>query len=345
MRWRAAGRHSLAADSPKQRVLWTAIMPHLFSPLTVGGVKLINRVVMAPYPSGCATQDGSVDDALYDYYLQRAHGSVGLIITEPARVIPPVPGETRAHFGLYDDGFIPRLKRLSQAVHGTGSRLLVMLDAPSTLADATTPELGALAVNFLRAAWRAQEAGCDGIALSAADSGVLHLLTSPLTNKRTDRYGGNTSNRLRMPLEIIEGVRTWLGPKFLIAFRMVAEEFAPEGITFQDARVNARRLVAAGTNLLDVMTDTRTEVAIAQFPGWRVPLASGIKRMISDVPVISSGLLGDPHLADSVVRDGSVDLVMLGKALRTNAYWTHIAHIVLASSQAAQRSGGFDAGH
>jgi 2,4-dienoyl-CoA reductase-like NADH-dependent reductase (Old Yellow Enzyme family) len=295
---------------------------------------------MAPYPSGCAAQDGLVDNALYDYYLQRAHGSVGLIITEPARVIPPVPGETRAHFGLYDDRFIPPLRRLAQAVHGTGSRLLVMLDAPSALADATTPEIGALAVNFLRAAWRAQEAGCDGVALSAADGGVLHLLVSPLTNKRSDGYGGNTINRLRLALEILEGIRTWLGPRFLIAFRMVAEEFAPEGITFQDARVNARRLVTAGVNLLDVMTDTRTEAAIAQFPGWRVPLAIGIKRVIPDVPIISSGLLGDPHLADSVIRDGSVDLVMLGKALRANAYWTHIAHIVLASSQAAQRTGG-----
>jgi NADPH2 dehydrogenase len=116
---------------------------------------------------------------------------------------------------------------------------------------------------------------------------------------------------------------------------MVAEEFAPNGITLQDARVGARRLVGTGVNLLDVMTDTRTEAPVAQFPGWRVPLAGNLKRVLPDVPLSSSGLLGDPRLADSVIREGSVDLVMLGRSLRTNPYWAHIARIILASDQGA----------
>jgi 2,4-dienoyl-CoA reductase-like NADH-dependent reductase (Old Yellow Enzyme family) len=312
-------------------------MAHLFSPLTVAGIKLVNRVVMAPLPSGCATQDGFVDNTLYNYYLQRAHGSVGLIITEPVRVLPPYPGSTRAHLGLYRDEFVPGLRNLVQAVHGTGSRLLVMLDASPRAAEGSTQELNALATYMLRAAWRAHAAECDGIALSAADGGVLHMLVSPLINKRMDKYGGSASNRLRLPLEIIEGVRTWLGPRFMIAFRMVAEEFTPEGITLQDARVNARRLVGAGVNMIDVTTDSRTEAPVARFPGWRVPLASGIKRVMPDVPVMSSGSLGDPHVADGVIRDGSIDLVMLGRALRVNPYWTHIARIVLASGDASNK--------
>ncbi len=304
-------------------------MAHLFSPLTVAGVRLANRVVMAPLPSGYATQDGFVNDALFDYYMQRAHGSVGLIITEPAWVL--APHDARIHLGLYNDAFIPGLRRLAQGVHGSGSRLLVMLEAPSELIHGSTQELRTVSEQFVRAAWRAQAAGCDGVALSAADSGILHMLVSPLTNQRADDYGGASVHRLRLPIEIIEGIRRWLGQRFLIAFRMVAEEFAPTGISLQDARVNARRLVSVGVNLLDVMTDTRAEAAVAHFPGWRVPLADGIKRVLPDVPVISSGLLGDPHLADSVVRDGSLDLVMLGKALCNNPYWTHIARIVLSS--------------
>lgn len=315
-------------------------MVHLFSPLTIAGVRLANRVVMAPLPSGCTTQDGFVDDAFYDYYLQRAHGSVGLIITEPARVMRPAPGATNPHLGLYDDVFVPRLRRLAQAIHGSGSHALMMLDTVPELAEGSIHDLRALSAHFLRAAWRAQAAEFDGVMLSAADSGVLHMLMSPLTNKRTDTYGGSTLNRLRLALEIVEGVRAWLGPRFLVGFRLVAEEFAPNGISLQDARVNARRLVAAGVNVLDVMTDTRSEVPVARFPGWRVPLAGNIKRVLPDVPVISSGLLGDPFLADSVVRDGSVDLVMLGRSLRSNPYWVHIARIILSSDNGVQGLSG-----
>jgi 2,4-dienoyl-CoA reductase-like NADH-dependent reductase (Old Yellow Enzyme family) len=308
-------------------------MAHLLSPLTVAGVRLANRVVMAPLPSGCTMLDGFVGEAVYDYYLKRAHGSVGLIITEPARVLPPLASATRAHLGLYNDVFVPNLRNLARAVHGSGSRLLVMLDASAEMAQVSLPQLRELATHFLRAAWRAQAAECDGIVLSAADGGVLHMLVSPLTNKRTDDYGGSALKRLRLPLEIIEGIRASLGTGFLIGFRIVAEEFTPEGINLQDTRVSARRLVSSGVNLLDVTTDSRTVAPVAHFPGWRIPLAEGIKQVLSDVPVISSGSLGDPHLADSVIRDGSVDLVMLGRALRANPYWVHIARIVLASGE------------
>lgn len=304
-------------------------MAHLFSPLTIAGKKLANRIVMAPFPSGYASEDGFIGNPLYDYYLQRAHGHVGLIIIEAAHVMPPPSGAAVPHIGLYDDMFIPQLRRLAQAVHGTNSFLLVMLDAAARRAHAGTQQQQELAASFLRAAWRAQAADCDGVVLSAADGGVLHMLASPLYNRRNDAYGGSATNRLRLPIEIIEGIRTWLGPRFLMVFRMVAEEFDAGGITLQDARVNARRLVAAGVHVLDIMTDTRSQVSVARFPAWQVPLAEGIKRVIPDVPVMCSGLLGDPLLADSVVRDGSIDLVMLGSALRENPYWAHIARIVL----------------
>lgn len=306
-------------------------MAHLFSPLTIAGKRLINRVVMAPFPSGHTSTDGFVSRALYAYYVRRAHGGVGLIMTEPALVVPPVLETSQPHLGLYDDAFVPALRNMVQSVHGAGTRVIPILDAPTELAQISQPEMQALGENFIRAAWRALAAGCDGIALSAADNGLLHTLVSPLTNQRTDIYGGSVMNRLRLPIEIIEGIQDWLGTRLLVAFRLVAEEFAPDGISLHDARVTARRLVAAGVNLLDVTTDSRSEVPVAHFPGWRVPLADGIKRMLPEVPITTSGLLGDPYLADSVVRDGSVDLVMLGSALRENPYWAHIARIILAS--------------
>lgn len=311
-------------------------MAHLFSPLTVGNKRLSNRIVMAPYPSGHTAQDGFVSDEFYRYYLQRAHGNVGLIVTEPAQVLAPIPEGTQRHLGIYDDTFVPGIRRLAQAVHGSGAQFYMLLDAPGYLAQqSTTAQLQQLVRSFMRAAWRALAADCDGIILSAADGGVLHALTSPLSNRRTDQYGGSLTNRLRLPLEIIEGIRNWLGTHVLIGFRLIAEEFAPEGITLQDARVNARRLAAAGIRLIDVTTDSSDRAPVAYFPGWRVPLAERIKQVVPDIPVIGSGSLGDPHLADSVIRDGSVDLVMLGRALRDNPYWAHIARIVLASDTVA----------
>lgn len=297
----------------------------------------MNRIVLAPYESGYARQDGHISDACFGYYLQRAHGNVSLIITEPVQVLPPIPGGTQPHLGLYDDKFVSRLANLAEAVHVTGSRLIVMLDGPAYLAQSDIQTLQSLAASFLRAARRIKRSGCDGVALSAADGGILHTLISPLSNPRTDRYGGSATRRLNLAMEIIEGVRTWNGGRFLIVFRMVAEEFDAQGISMQDARVNARRLVGAGVNVLDVRADTRPEVPVARFPGWQVPLAGDIKRVMPDVPIIGSGALGDPRLADSVVREGSVDLVMLGTALRENPYWPHIARIVLSSDETAVR--------
>lgn len=311
-------------------------MGNLFSPLPIAGITVTNRVVMAPFASGYAALDGFVGEALYNYYLARAHGGVGLILTEPAYVVPPAK-DVRAHLGIYSDLFVPSLRRLARSIRGGGSRVLLTLEAPALLAEGTEADVQALTEKFLCAAWRVHAASFDGVLLSSTDGGVLQALISPLSNRRNDSYGSGGGNRLRLALEIIEGIRRMLGPRFVIGFRLLAEEFAEQGIKLQDARLTAGRLVGAGVNLLDVMTDSRTEVMIARFPGWRIPLANSIKRVTPDTPVIGSGLLGDPHLADSVVRDGSVDLVMLGRSLRTNPYWPHLARIVLASHNGVEQ--------
>ncbi len=306
-------------------------MVHLFSSLSIAGKTLRNRVVMAPSASGYASLDGFVGEALYSYYVDRAHGEVGLIITEPAHVLVPASRDTRGHIGIYHDSFVTDLHSLAHAIQGGGARVLLSLDAPAAEATRASKHLHTTAEAFIQAAWRAQAAGFDGINLSAADGGILHALISPLANRRNDSFGGSLDNRLRLITQIIEGIRQWLGSRFIIGFRLVAEEFSANGLTLQDARVIARRLTATGVHLIDVTTDMRTDIKVAHFPGWRVPLAASIKQVLPDVPVIGSGLLGDPLLADSVVRDGSVDLVMLGRSLRTNAYWTQLARIVLES--------------
>lgn len=302
-------------------------MPDLFSPLTIGGRELPNRIVLAPVPSGLAAADGFVTADLAEYYGRRARGGVGLVISEPVLVLPPATAGA-AHIGAYHDAFVPGLRGIATAAHNSGARALITLDAPAPVAPPHILDLFAAIEAFILAAWRAHCAGADGIMLTAADGGLIHSLLSPLTNARDDAYGRDLSGRLRLALEVIEGVRRWIGRRLIIGFRLIADELAPGGMGLQDARVVAKRLTAGGVHILDV-TAPVAGPQVARFPGWALPLANSIKR-ITDVPVIGSGLLGDPALADSVVRDGSVDLVMLGSALRADPDWPRVAQAQLA---------------
>jgi 2,4-dienoyl-CoA reductase-like NADH-dependent reductase (Old Yellow Enzyme family) len=308
-------------------------MGNLFSPLIIAGVYLQNRIVMSAEVDGYARLDGFISDELYHYYLDRVHGGVALIIMEPVAVFPPDPDTATPHIGLYDDAFVPELQNLVRAMHGGGVRLLVRLEAHADSATATPHEFATIREHFIRAAWRVRAAGCDGVLLSAANGGVLQSAISPLLNQRSDEYGGSSEKRLRLAMEIIEGIREWMGPRLLIGFRLIADDLSTCGLSLQDTRLIARRLAANGVNLLDVTADAQSDAPLAHFPGWHIPLVDAIKRVVPDLSVIGSGLLDDPHLADSVVRDGSLDLVMLDQTLDTNPYWPKIAQIILLASQ------------
>lgn len=294
-------------------------MADLFSPLTIAGRTLPNRIVMGPALSGFAGEAGFVNANLAAYYERIAEGGAGLIIGEPLRVsAPPAP---EAHLGLYHDAFVPELRQLIGAVHGHGARFGCVLTTPYPHEPPGATDLLAVTEQFIQSAWRAHCAGADVVVLSVADGCLLHRLASPLHNTRTDRYGQDVAGRLRMLLEVIEGVKRWLGSRIIIGVRLPAEELTPGGMSLQDARVLAKRVTAAGARILDITAPIGVgNVQLARFPGWAVPLINGIKRVI-DVPVIGSGQLGDPILADSVIRDGSLDLVMLNGSLRANPDW------------------------
>lgn len=291
---------------------------------------------MAPAISGFAVRDGFVRDALIAYYARRAQGGVGLIITEPLRVAPPNHDDTRAYLGLYADAFVPQLRTLTRALHEHGASCIITLSEPAEAAQGTSQAL--LVERFVLAAWRALAAECDGVMLSLADRGALHTMVSPLLTWRAAEYRDTLAERLHVPLQIIEQIRAWFGARLIIGARVVAEEFHPGGMRLHDARMIAKRLVAAGTNLLDVTVDIHPATQIARFPGWTVPLVERIKRIVPNVPVIAAGLLDDPHLADSVIREGSADMIMLGRALRINPDWPQTAYAVLQSGGSASET-------
>lgn len=293
-------------------------MADLFTPLQVAGQRLANRIVMAPAPSGLAGRDGFCHAALVSYYERRARAGVGLIVTEPLFICEP--GEAAAHLGIWHDGFLPGLRRLSAAAHAFGCRIVFLLEVPAVGVPAAS-----LIDLYLQATWRALAAGADGVFLSIADDGGLAQLVSPrylLSN------GGAAGDRIQPVLTIIEHIRQRFGRRLWIGLRMPAAELIPGGLSHQDARLIARRAVAAGAQILDV-TVTRYTPDVARFPGWTIPLIAGIRRIASEAVVIGSGQLSDPLLADAVIQDGSIDLVMLCTALRVMPEWPQMARRIL----------------
>jgi 2,4-dienoyl-CoA reductase-like NADH-dependent reductase (Old Yellow Enzyme family) len=303
-------------------------MLNLFSPLTFCRTRLRNRIVLTALPSGYAAPHGFVNSDLADYYLARAQSGLGMLVIEQTHVLPP-PDDTLPHLGLYADAHVTDLRQCVSAARRAGPMILVMLDQPLDLTQLTEAEIAEVGEAFIVAAWRARAVGADGVMFSCADGGPFEQLVSPLRNRRSDRYGGNTSGRLRLLLKVVEAVAAWMGSTFVVGVRLNVEEFTPGGLTLQDTRVIAKRLIATGVKLLEVSAEVNGDTPVARFPGWRVPLAAEIK-VVVDVPVIVGGLSDDIWLANSVIRNGGADLVALNETLQMHPDWPQQAHALLA---------------
>ena len=317
-------------------------MPGLFDPIKIKGLTLKNRIVMPPMATGMATEDGEVTDRHLTHYVARAKGGVGLIIIEHTYVAE----EGKAHkgqLGLYDDKLIPGLRRLVTAVHAEGTKIIIQLNhvgaAASRLSTGqqpvgpsavmhpkgneipqplTTPELKALAVKFSEAARRAIEAGVDSVELHGAHGFLLCQFLSPLTNTRTDEYGGTLAGRLRFPSEVIQGVKSKLDKNMPLFYRYGADDMREGGLTLQEAKLAAQKLEKVGIDVFDVSggiggDGQRTHIE----QGYYVPLAAGIKEAVK-VPVIGVGHITEPEYADSIIREGKVDMVAIGRLLLSN---------------------------
>lgn len=305
-------------------------MAHLFSPLLLQATRLRNRIVLASYASELSTADGGVGTPLLRHYAERAAGGAALLLSEPCYVLPPL--SPTPHLGAYADSQVAGLSRLVQAATGQGAQAMLPLTFPASLHGWNQEQVARLGDAFVAAARRVHAAGACGVMLALADGEPLQQLASPRLNSRADAYGGDAEGRLRLALDVVEGIKSSCGAGFVLGLRLAVEEWQPGGITMADSRVIARRLVAAGVGLLDVTMEAAADTSLARFPGWRVPLAASLKPLL-DVPVMVGGGLGEPLLADSVVRDGSVDLVALGSALRDDPQWPQAAMACIAAEQ------------
>jgi 2,4-dienoyl-CoA reductase-like NADH-dependent reductase (Old Yellow Enzyme family) len=319
-------------------------MPKLFDPLKVGNLTLKNRIVMPPMANDLADAQGRATDPLIAHYARRAPG-VGLVIVEHSYCTPGGKASLK-QLGIHDDAMINGLTKLAESVHAKGAPVCIQVNhagregsravsgvepvAPSAIPsdgsgviprELERHEIRDLVRLFGEAARRAQRAGFDAVEVHGAHGYLLNQFTSPLTNRRSDEYGGSFEGRIRFPLEAVTEVRRVVGSDFLILYRLGASDGEGRGVTIGEMQTFAQRLVQAGVKIVDVsggLIGDAPDDMTGQ--GYFLPLAEKIKQAV-EAPVIGVGGITDPAFADQAIREGRVDLVAVGRALLADPDW------------------------
>lgn len=316
----------------------------LFSPYTVKGVTLKNRIVMSPmcmYSSH--NEDGHVQDWHMTHYVSRAVGQVGLIMVE-ATAVQPQGRISPQDLGIWNDEHIQGFQELNRQIKVHGSKTAIQLAhagrkamvegdiyAPSALAfnekmktpvEMSTEDIKETIAAFVEGAKRSKEAGFDIIELHGAHGYLINEFLSPLTNKRKDEYGGSTENRYRFLRDIIDGVNeVWDGPLFV---RVSANDYHPEGLTAEDYVTYAKWMKEQGVDLVDVSSGAVVPAAIDVYPGYQVGFAETIKSG-ADIDTGAVGLITSGLQAEEILRNNRADLIFVARELLRDPYWPRTA--------------------
>ncbi len=336
---------------------------NLLSPINIGTLKLRNRVIMGAMGCGTANDNATVSECECAYYAERAKGGVGLIITEVTRVNNETGVMSPRQTSAATDDCIPGLAKLAKAVHFYNGAIFVQLHHPGRQTDnmaiggratispsgipsmlvqsecreMTNAEIKSFVQDYIDAAERAYKAGIDGVELHGAHGYMLNQFFSPLTNKRTDEYGGSTENRARVVKEIIEGIRERVGRDYPVTLRISADEFLREsmfpfqedGLLLDEAVEICKYLVPFGLDAINVSggiyeTMNQAWEPISFSEGWKIYLAEAIKKAV-DVPVFGVGVIRNPEFAEKIIAEGRVDGVTIARGLLADPDWVNKA--------------------
>lgn len=318
---------------------------HLFQPVEINGCQIRNRIVLTGHGTGMPA-DGTPNDQMVAYYRERARGEVGLIMLGTQQVHPSSPGIT----GLlcnYDDRIIPGLRRVADAVHDHGAKIFGYLGhmgfassaRPGALWSAsaafdqkygevahamTLAEIGELIAAFVAAAQRNLTAGLDGIEVHCGHGLLLMQFLSPLTNHRTDAYGGSLENRTRLPREVLAAVRAGIGPDVPLGIRISGDELVPGGLTVEDMAVICPMLVEAGAlDYIDVSAgnDGNLISNMLHEPPMGLPfapfasVAGRIRKAVPGVRILHATRVHTAEQAERLLADGDADMAGMVRPL------------------------------
>jgi 2,4-dienoyl-CoA reductase-like NADH-dependent reductase (Old Yellow Enzyme family) len=329
----------------------------LFEPVSLRGLTLANRIVVEPMTQFSA-HDGTPGDWHLMHLGQYAVSGAGCVFTESTYVAPEARN-TPMCLSLYSDEQEQALARIKRFFDAYGSaRLGVQLCHAGRRASAREPWLGggprrpqdggyeswapsAVPISakwplpraldeaemerirqaFVAAADRALRAGADLIELHCAHGYLLHQFLSPLSNRRTDRYGGRLENRLRFPLQVFEAVRAHWPQEKPMGVRVSATDWVEGGWDLAQTIAFARALDALGCDFIDVSSGgLSSEQRIAVAPGYQTPFAAAIKAQVT-MKVIAVGLITDPHQAEAILREERADMIGLARAMLYDPRW------------------------
>jgi len=338
---------------------------HLLSPIAIRGVSLKNRIAVSPMCQYSAV-DGLADDWHLVHLGSRAVGGAGLVITE-ATAVTPEGRISPADLGLWDDGQIEPLARVARFLHRMGAVSGIQLahagrkagtrppwegggplkapekgswtpvgpspipfaegyPVPRTLDEEGIREVTAA---FVAAGRRAIQAGFEVIELHAAHGYLLHQFLSPLSNRRTDAYGGSLENRMRLPLEVAAALRKALPGNVPFFVRISATDWVEGGWDLGQSVALARALRPLGVDLID--TSSGALVLNARIPvarNFQVPFAAAIRKE-AGILTGAVGRITEPDQAEEIIASGAADLVLIGREMLREPYWALKAHQAL----------------
>lgn len=336
----------------------------LLSPLTIRGVTLKNRIVMSPMCQYSA-KDGFADDWHLVHLGSRAAGGAGLIFAEATSVTAQgriSPGD----LGIWDDKQIAPLARITDFIHRMGATAAIQLAhagrkgscaAPWEGGGSMPPEAGGWTVaapspipfsegsplpvqldlqgiqtiisSFKNAAVRAIKAGFKIIEIHAAHGYLINEFLSPLSNRRTDEYGGSLENRMRLLIQIINEIRTIIPKDMPLFVRISATDWTDGGWDIEQSIALAKTVSPLGVDLIDTSTGGVVPHAkIPVGPNYQVPFAAEIRRH-ANILTGAVGLITEAHQANDIITSGSADLVFLAREFLREPYWPLKAEQVL----------------
>ena len=331
-------------------------MPHLFTPYALSNLTLPNRLVIPPMCQYSA-QEGNATDWHVIHYGNLSHSGAGLLIVE-ATAVEPVGRISPFDIGLWSEANEAALRPVVASVRRHSSMPLAIqlghagrkgsCAAPwdggkqvfeddggwQTVAPSAIPYkpeerapqaldtagLVRIRAAFVSAAQRAERLGFDAIEVHAAHGYLLHQFLSPMTNQRTDEYGGALENRLRFPLEVFEAVRAAV-PQRVVGIRISATDWVEGGWELEQSVVLAQALKARGCDFIHVSSGgLAPQQRIPVRPGYQVPFGECIRRE-TGLPTITVGMIDQPEQAEAIVAEGCADLVAIGRPMLYDPRW------------------------
>ncbi|MDD9664458.1 FAD-dependent oxidoreductase [Klebsiella pasteurii] len=325
-------------------------LSHLFSPLTINGMTIKNRIIMPPMGTNLASLNGEVTQEQIDYYELRARGGTGLITIENICIDFPFASNGTTQLRIDNDQYIPRLFKLTETLHKHGACVSIQLNHAGAsayayrlngempLSSSSTPskkngniprpmthdEIYHAVDKFGDAAERVRRAGFDCVEIHAGHSYLISQFLSPLFNKRTDEFGGSVENRARVLTLIVDKVRACVGPRFPVSLRISADDFLEGGNTLEDSL----RILELCQEKVDIINVSAAQNDNLNFQIDQMSLEDGWKRYLSRAvrdkfhkPTVIAGNIRTPKVAEDIITSGDADLIAIGRGLIAEPEW------------------------